>query len=338
MHLCHMNHFGRIFSVSIYGESHGKEVGIIIDGVPSGIPIDENLLIPDLERRKPGKKGTTPRVESDYPILSSGLFNGMSTGAPILIRFENNNTRSEAYTSQRDIPRPGHADFTGHVKFGGFEDYRGGGHFSGRLTTCLVAAGVIAKIVLSHVLNTDISINAEILEIGGEKDLEAGLEKAIQAKDSIGGIVECRIKGLPVGLGEPFFDSVESVLAHAVFSIPAIKGIEFGKGFAAAKMFGIEHNDAILDNSGKTLTNNAGGIVGGISNGNDLEFRVVVKPTSSTPKIQKSYNWDSDEVEEFSIKGRHDLCIALRVPVVLEAAAAIALADLALIRMAYHVS
>ena len=183
MHLCHMNHFGRIFSVSIYGESHGKEVGIIIDGVPSGIPIDENLLIPDLERRKPGKKGTTPRVESDYPILSSGLFNGMSTGAPILIRFENNNTRSEAYTSQRDIPRPGHADFTGHVKFGGFEDYRGGGHFSGRLTTCLVAAGVIAKIVLSHVLNTDISINAEILEIGGEKDLEAGLEKAIQAKD-----------------------------------------------------------------------------------------------------------------------------------------------------------
>jgi len=325
-----MNKFGRIFSVSIYGESHGKEIGIIIDGCPPGIRIDEDLLLPDLERRKPGKKGTTPRVESDYPLISSGVFNGMSTGAPILIRFENGNTRSEAYTSQRDIPRPGHADFTAHVKYKGFEDFRGGGHFSGRLTTGIVAAGVIAKSVLNQILQTEISINASILEIGGMHDVEAGLEKAIAQKDTIGGIVECKVAGLPVGLGEPFFDSAESYIAHAVFAIPAIKGIEFGAGFAAAQMFGVDHNDAIIDASGKTVTNHSGGIVGGITNGNELVFRVVVKPTSSTPKNQTSYNWETKEVEEFSIKGRHDLCIALRVPVVLESMAALALADLAM--------
>jgi chorismate synthase len=194
------------------------------------------------------------------------------------------------------------------------------------LTVCLVAAGVIAKKLLQN-----ITIEARLTEVGGEMDIEKGLNKAIEAKDSVGGIVECTVKGLPVGLGEPFFDSAESLISHAVFSIPAIKGIEFGAGFYAAKMFGIDHNDAIIDGSGKTATNNAGGIVGGITNGNDLVFRVVVKPTSSTPKEQESWNWETEQVEKFSVKGRHDLCIALRVPPVLEAVTAMVLADLMLL-------
>lgn len=323
-----MNRFGRIFNVTIYGESHGKEVGIIIDGCPPGIPVSEDLMLPDLERRKPGAKGTTPRIEADHPIIASGVFNGFSTGAPILIRFDNSNTRSEAYASQRDIPRPGHADFTGHIKYKGFEDYRGGGHFSGRLTTALVAAGALARQVINHLLEQVIRIEAHILEIAGCSDTERGLQKAIEHKDSVGGIVECRINGLPAGLGEPFFDSAESVIAHSVFAIPAIKGIEFGAGFKAAGMFGSEHNDAIIDPMGATATNNAGGVVGGITNGNEIVFRVAVKPTSSTPREQTSFNWTTGEMETFSYKGRHDLCIALRVPVVLEAAAAIAIADL----------
>ena len=208
-------------------------------------------------------------------------------------------------------------------KFGGYEDYRGGGHFSGRLTVALVAAGVIAKKILQG-----ISINALILKIGGEADIEKGLQKAIDAKDSIGGMVECRVGGLPIGLGEPFFDSVESLLSHAVFSIPAIRGIEFGTGFHAADMFGSEHNDAIENKEGKTTTNHAGGIVGGLTNGNELVFRVAVKPTSSTPKEQQTLNMQTNEIESFSVKGRHDLCIALRVPVVLEAVTAIVLVDL----------
>ena len=227
------------------------------------------------------------------------------------------------------MPRPGHADFVASKKFGGFEDYRGGGHFSGRLTVCLVAIGVIAKsILLTSSEGGEINVEASILEIGGEKDLEAGLQKAINAKDSIGGIVECRVNNLPLGLGEPFFDSAESLLAHAVFAIPAVKGIEFGAGFAAAKMFGSEHNDAIEDATGKTKTNHAGGIVGGITNGNELVFRIAIKPTSSTPKEQQTLNWETNTVESFSVKGRHDLCIALRVPVVLEAVTAMVLADL----------
>jgi chorismate synthase len=185
---------------------------------------------------------------------------------------------------------------------------------------------VIAKKILQN-----ISIEAVITEIGGEKDIEAGLQKAIDAKDSVGGIVECTVKGIPVGIGEPFFDSVESEISHAVFSIPAIKGIEFGAGFKAAKMFGSDHNDVIIDSLGKTSTNHAGGVVGGISNGNDIVFRVVVKPTSSTPKEQESWNWETQQLEAFSVKGRHDLCIALRVPPVLEAVTAIALADLMLL-------
>jgi chorismate synthase len=322
-----MNSFGRIFRVNIFGESHGPSVGVILDGCPVGLELSEDDFTTDIERRKGGmQKGTTPRKEDDKPVFLSGLFNGKTTGAPLTIIFENKNTRSSDYDKGRAIPRPGHADFVAHQKFGGFEDYRGGGHFSGRLTVCLVAAGVVAKKLLK-----DVSPVAKISEIGGEADIEAGLQKAINAKDSVGGIIECTVKNLPVGLGQPFFDSVESVLAHAVFSIPAIKGIEFGAGFAAAKMFGSEHNDAIIENSGKTATNHAGGIVGGITNGNDLVFRVVVKPTSSTPIEQQSWNWETEQIEKFSIKGRHDLCIALRVPPVLEAVTAIVLADLLLL-------
>lgn len=299
----------------------------MLDGCPAGLALSVEDFMPDIERRKGGvQKGTTPRKEDDIPIFKTGLFNGKTTGAPLTILFENNNTRSGDYEKQRAVPRPGHADFTANAKYGGYEDFRGGGHFSGRLTVCLVAAGVIAKKLLQN-----ITVTANILEIGGEKDLEKGLQLAIDQKDSIGGIVECRTNALPVGLGEHFFDSIESVLSHAVFSIPAIKGVEFGAGFAAARMFGTEHNDAILDTNGTTATNHAGGVVGGITNGNELVYRVVVKPTSSTPKEQQTWNWETNQVEGFSVKGRHDLCIALRVPVVLEAVTAMVLADFMMI-------
>lgn len=322
-----MNSFGRIFRVHIFGESHGASVGIVIDGCPAGLPITADDLLPDLERRKGGKqKGTTPRQEADYPFFKSGIFNDKATGAPITIFFENNNTRSGDYEKQRSFPRPGHADFVAHQKYGGNEDFRGGGHFSARLTTGLVAAGAIAKKMMPGV-----RIHAAVTEIGGEQDLELGLQKAIDAKDSVGGLVECRVTGLPIGLGEPFFDSVESQLAHIAFAIPAVKGIEFGAGFAAAKMFGSQHNDAIENMEGKTATNHAGGIVGGITNSNELVFRIAIKPTASTPKQQHSLNWDTGQMEDFSVKGRHDLCVALRAPVILEAATAVALADLMLL-------
>ncbi len=322
-----MNSFGRIFKVTIFGESHGESVGLNIDGCPAGLPLTVEDFLVDIERRKGGtQKGTTPRKEDDLPIFKSGVFNNKTTGAPLTILFENKNTRSGDYEKQRAVPRPGHADFVAHQKFGGNEDYRGGGHFSGRLTVALVAAGVIAKKLLGSA-----TVTANILEIGGEKDLEKGLQNAIDHKDSIGGIVECRVNGLPAGLGEPFFDSAESLLSHAVFAIPAIRGVEFGTGFAAARMYGSEHNDAIEDMTGKTRTNHAGGIVGGITNGNEIVFRIAVKPTSSTPKDQQTLNWETGEIENFSVKGRHDLCIALRVPVVLEAVTAMVLADLLLL-------
>jgi chorismate synthase len=319
-----LNSFGRIFRIHIFGESHGECAGITIDGCPAGLNLTAEDFVADIERRKGGiQKGTTPRQEEDIPEFQSGIFNNKTTGAPVTILFRNKNTRSSDYEKQRDFPRPGHADFVAHEKFGGFEDYRGSGHFSGRLTVGLVAAGVIAKKLLN-----EIQIDAKISEIGGETDPDKGLQKAIIAKDSTGGIIECRVSGLPAGLGEPFFDSVESLVAHLVFAIPAVRGIEFGTGFAAAKMFGSEHNDPIIDAKGATKTNHAGGVVGGITNGNELVFRIAIKPTSSTPKSQESLNWTSGNVEAFSVKGRHDLCIALRVPVILEAVTAIVLADL----------
>ena len=325
-----MNSFGIFFRVSIFGESHGPSVGITIDGCPAGISIVAADFVKDIERRKGGSQpGTTPRKEDDIPIFLSGVFNDKTTGAPLTIIFENNNTRSGDYLKQRDVPRPGHADLTASQKFGGYEDFRGGGHFSGRLTVCLVGAGVIAKKILNHT-QPALNCTATLKEVGGETDIEKGIAKAMQLGDSVGGIVECVINNVPTGLGEPFYNSVESLLSHAVFAIPAVKAIEFGAGFAAAKMLGSEHNDAIQNLDGATLTNHAGGISGGISNGNDIVFRIAVKPTSSTPKPQQTFNKATEEIEAFSVKGRHDLCIALRVPVVLEAVTAITVVDLLL--------
>ena len=322
-----MNSFGTLFRLSIFGESHGFGVGVSLDGVPAGIAIKEEDFLPDLSRRQAGAIGTTPRVEKDLPKIISGCFNGHTTGAPLTILFENENTKSKDYDHLRIQPRPGHADWVSQEKFFGFNDHRGGGHFSGRLTLGLVAAGVVAKKIAGS-----INIKANLIEAGGQTDIEGAVRKAIEDNESIGGIVECVASPMPVGLGEPFFDSVESKIAHLVFAIPATKGVEFGSGFPAAKMKGSEHNDNILSIDGKTETNHAAGINGGISNGNELVFRVAIKPTSSTGKVQKTINMDSKKVEELVIGGRHDKCIALRVPVVLESIAAIALADLLLIR------
>lgn len=320
-----MNTFGSNLRISIFGESHGNSVGITLDGVPAGLALAESDFSSDLERRKSGQKGTTPRMEADLPRIMSGIFNGYSTGAPLTIMFENTNTRFHDYQKIRDIPRPGHADFVAGIKYGGFEDFRGGGHFSGRLTLGLVAAGVIAKKMIDPA-----SVTAELIEAGGLTDIDKALDLAVQMQDSIGGIVSCRISGIPAGLGEPFFNSVESLLAHIVFSIPAIKAVEFGAGFDASKMKGSEHNDLFVNPEGKTLTNHAGGINGGITNGNDIIFRVAVKPASSISLPQETINLKTGQISELKIEGRHDLCIALRVPVVVESAAAIVIADLML--------
>lgn len=320
-----MNRFGKEFAVSLFGESHGVKVGVVIDGVPAGISLKPEDFIADFERRKSGRKGTTPRVEEDIPHIVSGVFNDFTTGAPLCIIFDNTNTRSRDYSLLRQIPRPGHADFVAKEKFGGFDDFRGGGHFSGRITLGLVAAGVVAKKIIAPA-----QISAQLIEAGGLSDIEKAIDLAIEKRDSIGGIVECTVTGLPVGLGEPFFDSVEALISHMVFAIPATKGIEFGSGFNAAKMYGSEHNDNFISRNGKTQTNNAAGINGGITNGNDVVFRVAVKPTSSIHLSQHTLNMTTGEMTDLEIEGRHDTCIALRIPVVLEAGTAIVLADLML--------
>ena len=318
-----MNSFGRIFRVSILGESHGECVGVIIDGCPPGLPLVVEDFEADLSRRRSGAKGTTPRKELDIPKLKSGVFNGHTTGAPLLIFFENKNIKSKDYDSIKDVPRPGHADFVAQKKYGGFNDYRGGGHFSGRLTLGLVAAGVVAKKIIAPM-----EMHARIVEIGGDTNTEKTIQRALENNDSAGGTIECTVCSVPVGLGEPFFDSAESLLSHIIFSIPGIKGIEFGAGFSAAKMTGSEYNDVFVDVDGTTKTNNAGGINGGITNGNNLMFRVAVKPTSTIGKQQKTINLKTGEVVDLQVDGRHDACFVLRVPVVVEAATAIVLADL----------
>lgn len=320
-----MNTFGNLFRFSIFGESHGKSVGIVIDGSPAGVPLCEDDLLPDLIRRQSGKTGTTPRKEADLPKIISGTYNGKTTGAPITILFENTDIRSKDYSRFTETPRPGHADFTASRKYGGFSDFRGGGHFSGRLTLGLVSAGTLAKKLISPV-----QVSTELIEAGGDTDIEAAVERAVEKEDSIGGIIECTVTQVPVGLGEPFFGSVESQIAHMAFSIPAIKGIEFGAGFKAAKMTGSQHNDNFISVEGRTETNHAGGINGGITNGNDIVFRVVVKPTSSTSQPQETINMQTGKQTTLKIEGRHDTCIALRVPVVLEAATAMVLADLSM--------
>jgi len=317
-----MNTFGKLFKLSIFGESHGTNVGIIIDGVPAGIPLLQSDFFADLARRKSGAKGTTPRTEADEPHIISGVFNDHTTGAPVTVLFENTNTRSHDYSFLKEIPRPGHADFVASRKFGGFEDYRGGGHFSGRLTLGIIAAGVIAKKIIAP-----IHVESKLNEAGGITDIQKAIDLAVERGDSIGGIIETKASNMPVGLGEPFFDSLESCLSHIVFAIPATKGIEFGSGFAAAKMTGTQHNDKYISDTGKTETNYAGGINGGISNGNDLIFRVAIKPTSSTHQKQRTMNMKTGKMIDLEIEGRHDTCIALRIPVVIEAATCIVLAD-----------
>lgn len=318
-----MNSFGRNFRVSIYGESHGSVVGCVIDGCPAGIPITIEDLLLDINKRKSGAVGTTPRKEDDYPEILSGVYNNKTTGSPIIIQFKNNNISSKDYSQFIDSPRPGHADFVAIKKYQGFADLRGGGHFSGRLTLPIVAAGVIAKKVAAG-----LSFSSKVIELGGSQDIKDALQKAIESNDSVGGIIECKVDEIPVGLGEPFFDSVESLIAHGIFAIPGIKGIEFGNGFKSAQLKGSVNNDCIIDEKGHTATNNAGGINGGITNGNQLIFRVAVKPTASISLPQMTYNFSKGKIDELKIEGRHDLAFVLRVPVVVEAITAMVLADL----------
>ena len=320
-----MNSYGNKFRISVFGESHGEMIGVVMDGVPAGLPLSPDDFMEDLSRRKSGSKGTTPRMEGDIPSIASGVFDGYTTGAPLAVLFKNENTISRDYSQFREIPRPGHADFTAGVKFNSFNDIRGGGYFSGRLTLTLVAAGVIAKKIIGN-----INVNASIASIGGVSDAsqwDGILGAAMAEGDSVGGVVECVCSNVPAGLGEPFFNSIESEIAHLAFSIPGVRGIEFGDGFAAAAMKGSEHNDTFIDAAGHTATNGAGGINGGISNGNPVVFRIAVKPTSSISKVQNTLNFTTGKLEEFSVKGRHDACIALRCPVIVEAIAAIALAQ-----------
>ncbi|MBR5877702.1 MAG: chorismate synthase [Alistipes sp.] len=324
-----MNSWGNRFRVTIWGESHGAQVGVSIDGVPAGIALSETDFTVDLDRRRAGAAGTTPRKESDQPKIVSGLYNDHTTGSPLTVEFLNENTRSADYSSLLKHPRPSHADWVAAQKWEGYNDPRGGGHFSGRITLGVVAAGVVAK----KILGSGVEFSSQIVEIGGCTESERFaqvVEEAQRDQDSVGGVIECRVRGIETGLGEPFFDSVESLAAHLLFSVPAVKGVEFGSGFQAARMRGSEHNDMIVDSEGHTQTNNAGGIVGGITNGNEIVVRVAIKPTPSISKPQPSYNFEHDAVEPLIIKGRHDACITLRASVVVEAAMAIALADLKL--------
>jgi chorismate synthase len=339
-----MNTFGNIFRVSIFGESHGEEIGVVLDGVEPGIALSESDFTRDIDRRRSGAKGTTPRVEVDEPHILSGVFEGHTTGAPLAIVFRNTDTRSQDYARLKDVPRPGHADFTANVKFGGFQDPRGGGHFSGRLTLPVVAAGVVAKKILTETVREETGghvqfrCEARLTEIGGIADetrWEVLLDEARKEGDSLGGVVECIVDGIPAGLGEPFWDSVESKLAHALFAIPGVRGVEFGDGFQAARIKGSEHNDCFTPDGidgheglVTPATNHAGGVNGGITNGNPLVFRVAFKPTSSIAKPQRTFDFAKGEMIDFQVPGRHDTCFALRTPVIVEAMAAIVLADL----------
>lgn len=327
-----MNSFGTIFRVTLWGESHGPAIGVSIDGVPAGLPLSEDNFAADLDRRRAGAKGTTARRESDRPHIVSGLFEGRTTGAPLTVEFRNEDTRSQDYPDLRLRPRPSHADFAAAAKYGGCNDYRGGGHFSGRLTLALVAAGVVAK----RILGDGVSFTTETVEIGGSR--ESGRFGEIVAAaaadgDSAGGVIECRAEcrdGELLGLGEPFFDSVESVAAHLLFSIPAVKGVEFGSGFAGSRLRGSQNNDPITGPDGATATNNSGGVNGGIANGNPIVVRAAVKPTPTISRSQDTFDFSTGEVAPMRMHGRHDACIALRAGVAVEAALAITLADLKL--------
>ena len=323
-----MNSFGRKFRVSIFGESHGELIGVVLDGVPAGLDLSEQDFEQDILRRKSGAKGTTPRIEDDAPQIVSGVFEGHTTGAPLTVVFKNKNTKSTDYDLFAAMPRPGHADLTAALKWDDCQDPRGGGHFSGRLTLPVVAAGVVAKKILQDATLLDDTpfsgVEAKIVEMGD-------MDEAISDGDSVGAVVECTVPDIDPGYGEPFWDSVESLIAHAIFAIPGVRGIEFGDGFDAARMRGSEHNDPIGPD-GRPLKNGAGGVNGGITNGAPIVFRVAFKPTSSIHKPQQTFNFVTGEMDTLQVPGRHDVCFALRAPVVVEAMTAIVLADLVQIK------
>lgn len=329
-----MNTFGQLFRVSIYGESHGEGVGVIIDGCPVGVELKVEDFFLDLSRRKPGKIGTTPRIEKDLPIFISGIFDGYTTGAPINIFFKNENKNSKVYRDLKGHPRPGHSDYVATEKYKAYNDIRGGGMFSGRITLALVVAGTLAKKILKSKYK-ELKIESNLLTLGNievkdktVEEIENYLKKIGEEGDSVGGIIQCKCVNPPKSLGEPFFDSVESIVSHLVFSVGGVRGIEFGSGFESSRMRGSECNDLIIDKEGKTSTNNAGGINGGITNGNDIVFKVAIKPTSSIFKPQKTFSFAENKVSNLILEGRHDTAFVLRVPIVIESCLAIALVEL----------
>lgn len=353
------NTFGNNLSVTLFGESHGDAIGAVLDGVAPGIAVDMEYINKILTLRKGLDAVSTPRREQDEIEIISGVFNGKTTGTPICIVIKNNDTRSKDYSATKDLARPSHADFTAESKYSGFQDYRGGGHFSGRITASLCAA---AGIIIPALQKKGIIIGSHISECAGIKDRDfvdinadinalAGKEFAVlddkkgermidaikQAKadgDSVGGIVETAVTGLPAGLGEPWFDSIESVLSHAVFSVPGVKGIEFGKGFEITRMTGSAANDCFANKDGVivTETNNSGGINGGITNGMPIIFRTAFRPTPTIAKAQNTVNIKTGENAVLEAKGRHDPCIVHRAKVVVDSVTALALADLLITR------
>ena len=335
-----MNQFGRYFRITCFGASHGPCIGVVMDAPKAGIPLSPEDFEAALARRRGGRLGTTPRVEADVPVFLSGVANGYTTGAPLTVIFENRNQRSRDYDGLKQVPRPGHADWVAGVRYQGYQETAGGGVFSGRMTLALVAAGVVAQ----KMLPASLSIGAKVVELGGlpvqdesAPAVETLLETCRCEGDSLGAVVECSCEGVPVGLGEPFFDSVESLLAHGIFSIPGVRGIEFGDGFQAARMRGSEHNDPYTGPGGRTAKNGAGGINGGLTNGNPVVFRVAFKPTSSIAKEQKTWDEASQAVVGLAIQGRHDVCFALRTPVVVESVASLVLLDCLLAGSDAHV-
>lgn len=330
-----MNEFGKLFKIAIHGESHSPELGVIISGVMPGIPLTNEDFTADVNRRKPGEKGTTTRIEDDLPVITSGTYKGLTTGAPLHLKFINKNTNSKDYDNFKAHPRPGHADYTAQIKYHYFNDPRGGGIFSGRLTILLVAAGVVAKKQLK-IDYPDLKLSARLISVGNYKTFSEAVKNLPRKNDSLGGIVYLIGEKMPKGLGEPFFDSIESILSHLLFSIPGVKGVEFGSGFQSVLMTGSEHNDCFLSADGKQKTNHNGGINGGITNGNNLELNVVFKPTPSIPLFQKTLNFEKNKIEKLKITGRHDQCYALRTPVIVEACAALVLLDHFLINKALY--
>lgn len=324
------NTIGNSLSVTLFGESHGKAIGAVLDGMPSGIKVDEEYIASQLTRRRPKDALSTPRQEKDEYSILSGVFEGHTTGTPICITIPNADTHSSDYGEMQYKMRPSHADFTANCRYNGFQDYRGGGHFSGRITAALVAAGAL---VLPALNKKGIYISTNIKSIAGETKEEIWKEKILAAKadgDSVGGVLETLVTGIPAGVGEPWFDTVEGVLSHAIFSIPAVKGIEFGLGFGFADKLGSEVNDQMYidGDTVKCYTNNNGGVLGGITNGMPIVFRAVIKPTPTIGKEQKTVDINTMSDTTIVARGRHDPCIVHRAAVVVESVTALVIADM----------